>query len=241
MCVSKDTCGTTTCFRPNGCACATSPICNTPPIESGGCIAKDAYCSCADQGLITAGDCCCITTPIIVDVEGDGFQLTDLAGGVNFDFNGDGVRGPLSWTKKNTDDAFLVLDRDESGKIERGAELFGNVTPQPESENKNGFLALAEYDKVANGGNGNGRIDRSDVVFTKLRLWQDLDHNGKSEARELKSLESVGLGAIDLDYKVSKRIDKHGNQFRYRAKVRSKQGADIGRWAWDIGFLMKTR
>ena len=51
-------------------------------------------------------------------MKGDGYKLTNLANGVNFDFNGDGFRGPLSWTARNSDDAFLVLDRDGNGQID---------------------------------------------------------------------------------------------------------------------------
>jgi hypothetical protein len=45
---------------------------------------------------------------------------------------------------------------------------------------------------------------------------------------------SVGLKTIELDYKQSKKKDRHGNHFRYRARVKDKKGAQLGRWAWDV-------
>lgn len=166
--------------------------------------------------------------------------MTGAEEGVDFDMASTGVPARMSWTAAGSDDAWLILDRNGDGRVSNGSELFGNATPQPEPPigiNKNGFNALAEYDKNLNGGNNDGLINKSDAVFSSLKLWQDFNHNGQSEAPELHTLKQLGLKTLSLDYKQSKRIDEFGNRFRYRAKVKDRHDAQLGRWAWDV-FLV---
>jgi len=183
--------------------------------------------------------CGCVyyPTPVLVDVTGNGFSLTDAAGGVNFDLDSNGSAERLSWTSAGSDDAWLVLDSNGNGAIDDGQELFGNYTSQPEPPvgvAKNGFLALAEYDNSTNGGNQDGKITQHDSIFSSLRLWRDVNHNGVSETTELFTLTASGLTVFELDYKESKREDEYGNKFKYRAKVKDTHKSQLGRWAWDV-------
>jgi len=179
---------------------------------------------------------------VVVDILGNGFAMTSAADGVTFDLQGNGSARQFSWTAAASDEAWLAPDRNNNGVVDSGRELFGNVTPQPpppDGEEMNGFLALAQYDTAGFGGNGDGKMSQQDAIFSRLRLWQDANHNGVSESCELFTLPELGLKKIDLDYRSSRRVDEFGNQFKYRARVRDAQDAQLGRWAWDVFLVLQ--
>ena len=230
---------------PSGCApglVATGGVCTNSPTFINRCDLFGGYdagsCGCFGMCDPNIGGC----SPVVVDVLGNGFQMTSAANGVLFDLEGNGTPRQFSWIAADSDDSWLALDRNNNGTIDSGRELFGNVTsqpPPPKGEEMNGFLALAQYDTAAFGGNGDGKINQLDAIFSRLKLWQDANHNGISESCELKTLPEVGLRKIDLDYRTSRRTDEFGNQFRYKAKVRDAQDAQLGRWAWDVYLVLQ--
>jgi hypothetical protein len=184
-----------------------------------------------------AETCSCGESPIVIDVLGNGFDLSSASNGVVFDISCIGIPKQIAWTSPGSDDGWLVLDRNGNGLIDDGKEMFGNFTEQPKpqtGQQKNGFLAMALFDKTENGGNGDGLISSKDEVYGRLRIWQDVNHNGVSESNELHTLSDLGVRSLELDYRESKRTDQHGNQFRYRAKVFGDRGSAVGRWAWDV-------
>jgi hypothetical protein len=221
-------------FRTVQIAVAASILACTAGIAS----AQECGYSCCSGGTVCycypyPGSCDCLPgTPIVIDLKGDGFDLTNAIQGVMFDLGSTGHKVQVAWTAIGSDDAWLVLDRNGNGRIDNGSEMFGNLTPQPASDDPNGFLALAVFDTPEYGGNGDGIIDEHDAIFAKLRVWTDSNHNGISEPWELHTLAEAGIKAISLEYGESGRVDKWGNRFRYRAKVSFIDGTS--RWAYDV-------
>jgi hypothetical protein len=187
---------------------------------------------------------CGCNSPIIIDTAGEGFHLTSASDGVLFDIEGDGNPLQLGWTAPGSRNAFLALDRNHNGKIDSGKELFGNYTRQPPSKDPNGFLALAEFDKPENGGNGDGIIDKRDAVFSHLVLWIDENHDGVSQPEEMRKLPELGVYSLSLQYKDSRRQDQFGNGFRYKGKVNPEgQPKDdhVDRVMFDVFLVQQDR
>lgn len=164
-----------------------------------------------------------------------------------FDIAGDGHPIQMAWTDAQYHNAFLALPGGD-GLVHSGRELFGNFTPQPPSANPNGFIALAQYDKPENGGNGDGIIDDRDEVFSRLRLWIDENHDGVCQPNELHNLTDLGVYSLTLNYSQSWRTDEFGNQFRFKAQVNPGEQHDPrdgtpsgtpGRWTYDVFFVTR--
>lgn len=153
---------------------------------------------------------------------------------VTFNLKNDGKPACYSWPEKGSGVAFLVYDRDsDGGVIDSGSELFGDFTPHADGgvaghPNPNGFLALAWYDKPAQGGDGNLEITPKDAIWKHLKLWLP-DHCWDSPElpcasipKELHSLESEGIHSLGLMYGISQDHDQWGNSFKFYAQVNPK-------------------
>ena len=174
------------------------------------------------------------STPIIIDTDGTGFNLTSAADGVKFDFYGTGTPIQIAWTAKGSTNGFLALPR--HGQITSARDLFGNLTPQPltTSHPPNGFAALSIYDTTAYGGNNDGVIDMGDAIWPSLRVWIDANHDGIAQPEELHTLGEIGIGRILLQYELSERVDQFGNRFRYEGHLIPVKGDKVDRKIFDV-------
>ncbi len=165
-------------------------------------------------------------------------ELTTWRDGVVFQLNPSHGAGWRAWTKAGSDDAWLGHDTNGNGRLDDGAELFGDSTAQPApaaGQSRNGFAALAHWDK-----NQDQLIDRADWIYPRLQLWQDLNHDGVSQAEELRGLEESGVQAISVRYQQIRKPDGNGNLYRYSAPVTPAPGAAVGMTAWDVTLTSPT-
>ena len=128
-----------------------------------------------------------LVDPLIIDLGGDGVELSDDT--FSFDLDADGESDQISRPKGNS--GFLALDKNGDGIINDGTELFG-------TQNGDGFKDLARYDS-----NGDGKIDKDDPNSDKLRIWKP---GANGDQGELIGLGEVGIGAIYLDAKNNEQL-----------------------------------
>jgi len=119
------------------------PVCNGKVCLDPNMYLDETTCTCKYQAPLTS--------PIVIDVDGSGSKLTNRENGVYFDVRNNGTRILVTWTAPNSTTVFLALDRHGNGTVDNGAELFGEITPQPPSDTPNGYLTLAVYDDNRDG------------------------------------------------------------------------------------------
>ncbi|HFC7513549.1 TPA: calcium-binding protein [Neisseria meningitidis] len=161
-----------------------------------------------------------IYDPLALDLDGDGIETVAAKGfaGALFDHRNQGIRTATGWV--SADDGLLVRDLNGNGIIDNGAELFGDNTKLADgSFAKHGYAALAELDS-----NGDNIINAADAAFQSLRVWQDLNQDGISQANELRTLEELGIQSLDLAYKDVNKNLGNGNTLAQQGSYTKTDG-----------------
>lgn len=173
-----------------------------------------------------------IVSPLVIDLNKGGIETTFLRNGVFFDLDNSLFAEKTAWLNRN--DGFLALDLNSNGKIDNGAELFGNHTVlQDGTLAADGFAALRQYDT-----NADGVISAQDAIWSQLKVWQDRNYNGKTDADELSSLSDLGIASINLQAQQVHETDDANNDISHRSQVTWTDGtqSDIE----DVWFKVNT-
>jgi len=199
-----------------------------PPNLAGDGYCVDYYYDGGGGGIRNAqyNEWACDESPIIIATGKDrSYRLSTSP--VLFDINADGSKEYIYWTRGDSGDAFLAIDRNGNGRIDDGSELFGSATVPGVH---NGFEALRQLAGGIEAGDVNAV--NSPELFSKLLLWTDVNHDGESQPDELQPASNV-LEAVGLGYTTEKRRDGNGNVFGYKGWVRfadSYVSSDILVW-----------
>jgi protocatechuate 3,4-dioxygenase beta subunit len=151
-------------------------------------------------------------TPIAIDLNGDGIHTIareDMTG--SFDLLGTGKAIQSGWLSKN--DGFLAIDNNGNGQIDDISELFGGASKG------SGFAKLASYDS-----NADGVVNAADTLFASLRIWQDANSNGKTDAGELLTLSQAGVTSLTVAYTELPFLDANNNLHLERSSVTLANG-----------------
>jgi Ca2+-binding RTX toxin-like protein len=131
--------------------------------------------------------------PLVLDLDGDGLELSAASGNTLFDHNADGIKTGTGWARP--DDGFLVRDLNHNGLIDTGRELFGVDTIK-----SNGALATEGFDALKDlDSNNDGFITSADAAFGELKVWQDTNQDGISQSSELKTLSQLNITSIGVN------------------------------------------
>ncbi len=127
--------------------------------------------------------------PIAIDLNGNGFEFINVNdSNVFFDVNGDGWKRRTAWVAPG--DGLLAYDIDGDGIIDKAGEI---SFVQYKNGAQSDLEGLTAFDT-----NGDGRFTAADDAWTRFGVWQDSNQNGITDAGEFKSLDAMGITAIEL-------------------------------------------
>ena len=175
-------------------------------------------------------------SPIVLDYVSVGTMKSVSAenSSVYFDLDNDGIKEKTGWVS-GMQGALLGVDLNGNGRLDNGAELFGEATKLPNGKTaQNGYAALAQHDS-----NRDGKITEADPIFKKLVVWRDYNADGVTDSKELVPLADTGVSAVGVAFETVAEAEsvESGNVYKYKGKFWGpKQCGEEGCKSYDVFF-----
>jgi hypothetical protein len=166
--------------------------------------------------------------PLVLDLDGDGLEMSHMTASPSFDWNGDGWKQSTGWISGG--DGFVVYDDNMNGVVDSGLELaMTYYSPGAKTD----LEAMRAFDS-----NADGVLSAQDAAFHKLKVWVDANSNGVSDTGELTTLTERGITSIDLNGTAADGW-VNGNHYSATTVVTFSNGAQIT--GYDVGIAASAR
>lgn len=166
-------------------------------------------------------------SPVVLDLDGDGVELMDVAAGVIFDWNLDGTSEKTGWVGQ--DDGFLVYDYDNDQAVRYANEL---ALKEHKPGANTDLEGLQAFDT-----NEDGVFDQQDEEWNSFGVWQDKNSNGETDDGEFTSMKDTDITSIELQSDGEFR-EESGNVI-YGETTFHKEDGTVGEVA-DVGLNGET-
>ena len=156
---------------------------------------------------------------LLLDLDDDGVETRGFLDGEYFDHDNDGIKTVTAWVGPH--DGILVLDRNQDGVIDSGAELFGRHALRAAASNAaDGFQALADQDH-----NRDGSVDRHDRNWQHMRIWRDQNQDAVAQQHELSTPAQLNVTALQVSSSYHWQRLSNGNVIVRRGQFRRVDGS----------------
>lgn len=164
-----------------------------------------------------------VTTPVALDLTGEGLRFKNIGAGAGFDANDDGMRDPIAWVDGGT--ALLAFDIDGDNVISQTGEISFIRYKEGATTDLEG---LAAFDS-----DQDGVFSIHDAMWHRFGVWQDRNGDGQSDVGEFKSLADHGIVAISLTS--DRQASEQGDVLIYGRSQFWRADGSVGT-VGDVGF-----
>jgi hypothetical protein len=127
--------------------------------------------------------------PVVLDLSGNGINLTHAANGVQYDMNNDGVKDQSAWIGDGN--GLLVYDADQNHTVTNASEF---VLTEHVAGAKSDLEAL----RIGFDSNHDDVFDQKDAAWNLFGIWQDANKDAVVDNGEYHTLAQLGIASIGL-------------------------------------------